>query len=133
MIFCFTDLTLAMENVMQLSAKEKNLREQRETTTSERRSAGKPARREQPAYDNNPRVTLEFLERLQVQSPGVLVFQQSGEEYSPWKEVEIPPERKDFKEERPATFAQAARYKQNVANGMPEVPGTIKGMEFLIP
>lgn len=122
-----------MENVKQLSAKEKYLQEQRDTTTSERRSAGKPARREQPAYDNNPKVTLEFLERFQAQSPGAVLFQQSGEEYSPWKEVEIPPERKDFKEERPATFAQAARYKQNVANGMLEVPGTIKGIDFPIP
>lgn len=132
-IFCFTDLNLAMENVNQLWAKEKILQEQRETTSSNRRSAGKPARREQPAYDINPRVTLEFLDRLQAENRDALVFQQLGEEYSPWKGVEIPPERKDVKEERPATFAQAARYKQNATNGMPEVPGTIRGIKFPIP
>lgn len=97
-------------------------------------------------FDINPRVAKEFLARLNAgkeQIPGPLQrpiwdleekhaavdFQQSHEQYTPWKDVEETEEKVDSPaEERPATWAEALRRKQILANGIVEKNHVPKGM-----
>lgn len=82
------------------------------------KSSLKNARKEYPTFDINLRVAVEFLGRLKSgETRGLFVFQQQSEEYSPWKVVDIPTEKRESKEDRPTTFAQAVMVKQNTANG----------------
>ncbi len=127
MVFCLANLSAAVENVRQLCQKEKLEQELKKPASPRQRPVGKPARKEHPSFDINPRVTLEFLERLQVDNVDGLVFQQPTEEYSPWKGVEVQPERKDPKEERPTTFAQAVLLKLNPPNAISETSDATKG------
>lgn len=128
------DPILAVENITKLWHKQ--TAEPQLEDRAPRRN-GRPSR-ERPAFDINPRVTLEFLNRIQLeQSDGPvhhdgLEFQQPGEEYSPWKGIELPPVRNDWKEERPATFAQAVRHQINIPNGVSGTPGPAKGQKSLL-
>ena len=128
-MFCFAKLTLAVDNVRKICDKEVKLREQQLYALQPQKSNGKPDRREQPLYDNNPRVTLEFLCRLRPENGDGLVFQRQGEEYSPWQRHQTPPPRQ-VQEERPATFAEAVRHKLNATNGTSGAPGATKGNNF---
>ena len=51
---------------------------------------------------------------------GAVSFQQPGEQYTPWKDVEIEEETPQVADDRPTTWAEALRRKQNLANGMNE-------------
>lgn len=131
-MFCFIDLTLAMENVKQRWYKDiTDRQEAAELALQLPKWAGKPSRREHPTYDNNPRVTVQFLDRLRVENDDGLVFQLPGEEYPPWQRVQIPPE-EQVQEKRPATFAEAVRHKLNATNGTSEASSATKGMMFPI-
>lgn len=130
MMFCSTDLILALDNVKQICDKEIKTRGQQLHALQLQKSTGKPARREQPTYDNNPRVTLEFLNRLRAENGDGMVFQCQGEEYSPWQRAQTPPPRQ-VQDERPATFAEAVRHKLNATNGTSGAPGATKGTIFL--
>lgn len=131
-MFCFTDSTLALNNVKQRWHKEKRIRDQHQAAgDAQKKSPAKSARREQPTYDNNPGVTWEFLNRLRAENVEGLVFQRQGEQYSPWQRVQIPPQRQ-VQEERPATFAEAVRHQLNATNGTPGAPGATQGMILLI-
>lgn len=126
----FTNLSPALDTVKQLCDKEKETRKQQFDAFQLQKSSGKSARREQPIYDNNPRVTWEFLNRLRAENGGGLLFQSQGEEYSPWQRDQTPPPRQ-VQEERPATFAEAVRHKLNATNGTSGAPGATKGTESL--
>lgn len=128
-VFCFADLTLAVDNVKIICDREFKLREQQLYALQPQKPNGKPNRREQPLYDNNPRVTLEFLNRVQAEGGHGLIFQRQGEEYSPWQRHQSPPPRQ-VQEERPATFAEAVRHKLNATNGTSGAPGASKGNNF---
>ena len=127
-ILPFANLSPALDNVKQICDKETENRKQQLYALQSQKSNGKSARREQPIYDNNPRVTLEFLNRLQAESGNGLVFQNQGEEYSPWQKDQTPPLRQ-VQEERPTTFAEAVRHKLNVTNGTSGAQGATKGTE----
>ena len=107
------------------------MREQQRRALTLQKSTGKSARRVQPTYDNNPRVTLEFLNRLRAENGDGLVFQREGEEYSPWQRTQTPP-RRQVQEERPATFAEAVRHRLNASNGTSGAPGATKGTVLFI-
>lgn len=92
-----------------------------------KRLSWKNVRKEHPAFDINTQVALEFVKRTEVEESKTMVeFQKPSEEYSPWKGVEVQQEKKEVKEERPSTFAQALA-KSNTANGLSSVAGAPKG------
>lgn len=124
-----TNLHPALENIKPICDKETENRKQQLYALQHQKPNGKSARREQPTYDNNPRVTLEFLERLRAGSGNGLVFQNPGEEYSPWQRDQTPPPRK-VQEERPTTFAEAVRHKLNATNGTSGTQGATKGTDL---
>ena len=55
-------------------------------------------------------------------------FQQPSEQYTPWKDLETEKEKPEPLEDRPTTWAEALRRKQNLANGISEVSQVLKGM-----
>lgn len=80
-------------------------------------------------------MTLEFLDRLQDEEEKIpeVIFQQLAEEYSPWKGVEVATEKKEFKEERPTTFAQAVALRLNGTNGLPQTSDAVKREWLSVP
>ena len=124
---------VAYEHVEQLYQKST---EQKPTTkgNSRPRSLGKPVKKEYPTFDINPRVTKDFLSRLKAwkdedptsearqffhekENHDAVSFQQPNEQYTPWKDLEVEEEKPEIPEDRPATWADALRRKQNLANG----------------
>lgn len=108
------------------------------------RSSGKPARREYPAFDINPRVAREYLARLKAwkegeatseqrdffhekENHGAVEFQQLAEQYTPWKDLDVEEEKPESVEGPPTTWAEALRRKQNLANGISGQPQVPKG------
>lgn len=78
------------------------------------RAGGKPTRIEPPAFDINPLVAGELLNRLRSKDGETkLEFQKDSEQYSPWKFLEQEEERSNVTESKPSTFAQAVQ-KQNI-------------------
>ncbi|KAI4170198.1 MAG: hypothetical protein LQ348_007149 [Seirophora lacunosa] len=80
------------------------------------RSRGRPAKvekstkAEQPAVDNNPLVAGEFLARLRSdENQKGVEFQKDSEQYSPWRLLEIEEESRNANDDKPTSFAQAAR------------------------
>ena len=136
------DPVVAVENIRKLVDKQKPEPPKEDRAPRRPRVAGKPARAEHPAFDINPHVTIEFLDRIQFEQKDALrngevrhdalIFQQPDEEYSPWRVVEVQPVQKDFKEERPATFAQAVRHKLIITNGASGTSGPTQGKRFLV-
>jgi len=58
-------------------------------------------------------------------------FQQANEHYTPWKGVEAADEKEESLEERPTTWAEALRKKQNLANGVSEKNHSFKGQSSI--
>ncbi|CAD6585991.1 MAG: hypothetical protein ASARMPRED_002368 [Alectoria sarmentosa] len=115
--------------------------EQKPTTQEAPRpkSLGKPARKEYPAFDINPRVAREYLARLknrkaqesdseqrvffqEKENHEAVYFQKSNEQYTQWKDLDVEEERPEFTEGPPTSWAEALRRKQNLANGVSEKP-----------
>lgn len=105
---------------------------------------GKPAKIEHPPFDLNPLLAKNFLARLKTRKEEdaaseqrvffeekenhvAVVFQQSSEQYTPWKDLEIEEEKPLVTEDRPTTWAEALRRKQNLANGIVENSQSLKG------
>lgn len=108
------------------------------------RSIGRPLRREYPAFDINPRVARAFLTRLKAwkeedavheqrdfisekENHGAVEFQGSNEQYTPWKDIEVEDEIPEPVMDRPTTWAEALRRKQNLANGISDSSESPKG------
>lgn len=54
-------------------------------------------------------------------------FQRPNEQYTPWKDVEVEEEKPQTADDRPTTWAEALRRKQNLANGTGTNPQVQKG------
>lgn len=125
--------TSAFEHVEQLHQKSKEIKPTPKDA-SRPKSSGKPAKKEHPAFDLNPLIAQNFLARLkclkeedptserriffqETENSESLTFQQPNEQYTPWKDLEIEEEKPQVAEERPSTWAEALRRKQNLANG----------------
>lgn len=82
-----------------------------------KRSSYKATRKEQPLFDINPRVALEFLLRAQSEKDGSKVtFQLPDEKFTQWKkEEEQALKVEQTPEERPTSFAQALLRKLNIS------------------
>ena len=108
------------------------------------RSIGRPLRKEYPAFDINPRVARAFLTRLKAwkeedavneqrdfisekENHGAVEFQEPNEQYTPWKDLEIEEETPEPVMDRPTTWAEALRRKQNLANGISDSSESPKG------
>ncbi|KAI4146263.1 MAG: hypothetical protein L6R39_003518 [Caloplaca ligustica] len=95
---------------------EANKKPAKQTESQRPRSIGKPgrfekpAKTEPPAMDINPLVAGEFLSRCRCDEGGKGVeFQKDSEQYSPWRLLELEEESKNTNENKPTSFAQAAR------------------------
>ena len=101
------------------------------------KAVGKPAKKEYPAFDANPRIAKAFFARLQAgkgyetghlgrpiyeeeESHGAVHFAQANEQYTPWKDVEDVEEKSAVPENHQETWADKLRRKQNAANGIGE-------------
>lgn len=134
---------IAREEVSRLH--EKSI-EQKQTAQEQSRpkSSGKTARKEQPAFDINPKIANEYLARIEAgkegkavikerplyvaeESQDAVLFQNPSEVYTPWKDVPLVEEKKELPEDRPATWADAARKKSNLPNGASGNPSNPKG------
>ena len=71
-------------------------------------------RKEQDA-DSEQRVFLHENEKYEA-----VHFQQSNEQYTPWKDLDVEEEKPEAVEGPPTTWAEALRRKQNMANGQLE-------------
>ena len=128
-----TNDMLAYEDVEQIYQKSKEAKPVPKEP-SRPKSSGKPIKKEYPTFDINPLLARNFLLRLKTwkedgaaseqrdflqekENHGAVSFQQSSEQYSPWKDVEVEEETPQTAEDRPATWAEALRRKQNLANG----------------
>ena len=129
-------MTLAIEQVEQLYLKSIEPK----PTTQEvhrSRSSGKPPKKDHPAFDINPRVAREYLGRLknrkekdadseqraffqEKENHEAVRFQQSNEQYTPWKDLDLEEEKPEAVEGPPTSWAEALRRKQNLANGSSE-------------
>ena len=135
--------SLALENVEQIYQKSVEIK----STPKEPprpRSSGKPAKKEFPAFDINPRLARTFLTRLKTwkeedeaseqrlflqekENHEAVEFQQLTEQYAPWKDLEVEEEKSEPVLDRPATWAEALRRKQALANGISEDIQSPKG------
>lgn len=94
------------------------------------RQSGKPARKEHPLFDINPRIAWEFIERAQSEKgiSGVM-FQQENEVFTQWKREE---EERVAKAETPlpppSSFADALQRKSAI-NEEREIA---KSMQYLL-
>lgn len=104
------------------------------------RSSWKAQRKDYPAFDINLQVVQEFFARLSLEKAEHLIeFQHPSEEYSPWKGVGVPVEKKEINGVGPTTWAQAAltsvNNKVNVSNSADTSKGlyifAIEGLCFL--
>ncbi|KAL8703833.1 MAG: hypothetical protein Q9201_002982 [Fulgogasparrea decipioides] len=104
----------SIEPVYEKLKEEANKKPLRQPEPQRPRSGGRSTRTEHPAFDINPLVAGEFLARLRsdVGQSGV-EFQKDGEQYSPWKILELEEESRSATESKPTTFAQAVQ-KQNI-------------------
>lgn len=108
------------------------------------RSIGKPTRKEYPAFDINPRVARAFLTRLKTwkeddavleqrdfirenENHDAVAFQEASEQYTPWKDIGVEEEMPEPVMDRPTTWAEALRRKQNLANGISDSSESLKG------
>ena len=108
------------------------------------KSIGKPTRKEYPAFDINPRVARAFLTRLKAwkeedavleqrdfirenENHDAVEFQEPSEQYTPWKDIETEEETPEPVMDRPTTWAEALRRKQNLANGISDPSESPKG------
>ena len=67
-----------------------------------------------PAFDINPRVAREFLERCRVEDNKLGVeFQQETEQYTPWKNLQEQEEEQMAPDAKPAGYAAALLKKLN--------------------
>ena len=129
-------MTIAIEQVEQLYLKSIEPK----PTTQEvprSRSSGKPPKKEYPTFDINPRVAREYLGRLknrkekdadseqraffqEKENHEAVRFQQSSEQYTPWKDLDLEEDKPEAVEGPPTSWAEALRRKQNLANGSSE-------------
>ena len=108
------------------------------------KSIGKPTRKEYPVFDINPRVARAFLTRLKAwkeddavleqrdfirenENHDAVEFQEPSEQYTPWKDIEIEEEMPEPVMDRPTTWAEALRRKQNLANGISDSSESPRG------
>ena len=110
--------TIALEMVEQIYQSSIVPKEVQKEPPLKRSSYKAVARKEQPLFDINPRITREFLLRAQSEPDGHVTFQLPDEQFTQWKEeeelalkVDQPPE------ERPTSFAQALLRKLNISDG----------------
>ena len=97
------------------------------------KATGKPTKKEYPTFDTNPKIARAFLTRLQAgkdyetgplgrpiyeveENHGAVHFSKSTEQYTPWKDVEEVEEKVEIPEDRPESWADKLRRKQNMAN-----------------
>ena len=140
---CDVDKILAYEQVEQIYQKSKEVKPiSKESSRS--KPSGKPSKKEHPTFDINPLLAREFLLRLKTweQADGsseqreffrekekheAVTFQQPNEQYTPWKDVDTEEEKPQVAEDRPSTWAEALRRKQNLTNGHDATPQVAKG------
>ncbi|KAL8733950.1 MAG: hypothetical protein Q9181_003363 [Wetmoreana brouardii] len=104
----------SIEPVYEKLKEEANKKPLRQLEPQRPRSGGRPTRIEHPAFDINPLVAGEFLVRLRSDDgQSGVEFQKDGEQYSPWKILELEEESRSATENKPTTFAQAVQ-KQNI-------------------
>ena len=128
-----TDNMIVYEHVEQIHQKSKEVKPASKEAARPK-SSGRPAKKEQPAFDINPLLAKNFLSRLKTwkeeqavseqrefleekEKHGAVNFQNASEQYTPWKDVEIEEEMPAVADDRPTTWAEAARRKQHLANG----------------
>ena len=104
---------------------------------SKPKATGKPAKREFPVFDTNPKIARAYIARLQAgkdhetgplgrpiyvkeEKHEAVHFAQPNEQYTPWKDVEEIEEKIEIHEDRPESWADKLRRKQNMANGITE-------------
>lgn len=109
------------------------------------KSFGKPAKIDYPPFDINPFLARLFLSGLkhwkgedaaseqriffqEKENHEAVSFPQANEQYTPWKDIENEEEEKpQVVEDRPTTWAEALRRKQNIANGIVNISSAAKG------
>ena len=101
------------------------------------KATGKPAKKEYPVFDTNPKIARAYVARLQAgkdyetgplgrpiyeneERHGAVHFAQPNEQYTPWKDVEEVEEKAEIHDDRPESWADKLRRKQNMANGITE-------------
>lgn len=111
---------------------------------SRARSLGR-TRKEYPAFDINPKLAKECFDRIRARKGEengamkrppceeeerleAISFQGDAEEYSPWKDIPVEEEKEKAAEDRPLSWAELARKKQNQGNGAVEKGQGPKGM-----
>ena len=111
------------------------------------KNAGKATKKEYPTFDINPKIAQEYLVRARKSKDGepvakdrplyvaeesqeALEFQTQGEEYTRWKDVPLEDAKPEKQDEKPATWADAARKKANAANGLGGKAESTKGMRL---
>lgn len=121
-------ISVAIERAEQLYKIKKEELEVKVLDPPKKRLSWKNVRKEHPALDINIQLALEFIKEMEIDESNTSVtFQKSSEAYSPWKVVvEVQQEKKEVKEERPSTFAQALA-KSNTVNGISGVAKAPKG------
>ena len=78
------------------------------------KTSGRPAK-VHPAFDINPRVAREFLDRCKVQdSKSGVEFQQETEQYTPWKNLQEQEEEQKAPDAKTAGYAAALLKKLNI-------------------
>ncbi|KAL8794344.1 MAG: hypothetical protein Q9195_003041 [Heterodermia aff. obscurata] len=78
------------------------------------KASGRPAK-VHPAFDINPRVVREFLDRCRVEENKLGVeFQQETEQYTPWKNLQEQEEEQKAPDAKPAGYAAALLKKLNI-------------------
>ena len=131
--FQCTDAVAASEAVQKLF--EKSVEPKQTAQDAARpKSSGKAAKKEYPTFDINPKVAHEYLSRIKKGKEGepvvkerplyvaeevqnALEFQKPTEEYSPWKNIPLEEEKPETPDDRPVSWADAARKKANAING----------------
>ncbi|KAI4197538.1 MAG: hypothetical protein LQ350_005853 [Teloschistes chrysophthalmus] len=104
----------SLEQIYAKFKEDANKKPVRQVEPQRPRAGGKPTRIEPPAFDINPLVAGELLNRLRSKDGETkLEFQKDSEQYSPWKFLEQEEERSNVTESKPSTFAQAVQ-KQNI-------------------
>lgn len=131
--FSISNRILAYEHVEQIYQKSKETKSVPKEVARPK-SSGKPVKKEHPAFDINPLLAKNFLTRLKTwkedeavseqrdffqekENHGAVSFQQSSEQYTPWKDIEIEEEKPQVADDRPSTWAEALRRKQSLGNG----------------
>ena len=148
-VYILITIIIAVDQVEHIYEKTKETKSTSPKEATRPRSSGKPSKKEYPTFDINPLLAKNFISRLMAwkegdighesreffdekENHGAVSFQQHNEVYTPWKDVDVEEEKPQVPEERPSTWAEALRRKQNLANGTAECAQAPKGKDASI-